>query len=335
VLDFRFAGTTFAATERVRFRYRLAGAAGAESDWRDPMRYRTVHYENLKPGIKYTFEVKAANFHNVWTPTPSRFEFIIEPHFYETPAFYVSCGLFLIGLTVAIQAYRLRWQRRLMRVEQQRALDSERTRIARDLHDEMGTALTGLGLQLDLLGRGVALGSTLSERLKAAAQSTRKLAERMREVVWAVNPKCDTVSSLASFLEQQVGQFLQGDKVRIHLDFPDDIPPMPLGADPRHQLSLCVREALNNILRHSKASEASVSLRLKEDVIEFEIMDNGCGMDVKTCNGNGLTNIKERLTSLGGSFVCESQPNIGTTLRFRLPVRDPSGKPRTRVSTLL
>ena len=135
--------------------------------------------------------MKAANFHNVWTPTPSRFEFIIEPHFYETPAFYVSCGLFLIGLTVAIQAYRLRWQRRLMRVEQQRALDSERTRIARDLHDEMGTALTGLGLQLDLLGRGVALGSTLSERLKAAAQSTRKLAERMREVVWAVNPKCE------------------------------------------------------------------------------------------------------------------------------------------------
>ena len=64
-------------------------------------------------------------------------------------------------------------------------------------------------------------------------------------------------------------------------------------------------------------------------------MDNGCGMDVKTCNGNGLTNIKERLTSLGGSFVCESEPNIGTTLRFRLPVRDPSGKPRTRVSTLL
>src|SRR5207249_1643815 len=101
-----------------------------------------------------------------------------------------------------VEAYRLGWQRRLLRSEEQRVRAAERARIARDLHDDLGTALTGLALELDVAGREARKTPSVAERLSKGAQRTRELAERMREVVWTVNPNCDTVSSLASFLEQ-------------------------------------------------------------------------------------------------------------------------------------
>ena len=85
----------------------------------------------------------------------------------------------------------------------------------------------------------------------------------MREVVWTVNPRCDTVSSLVNFLEQQVSQFLRGDALQVRLEFPEDIPDLPMGAEARHQLALGVREALTNVVRHAQATEVVLSLAIE------------------------------------------------------------------------
>jgi signal transduction histidine kinase len=95
----------------------------------------------------------------------------------------VACGV--VGVAGAVQAYRLRWQRRLLKLEEQRALANERARIARDLHDDLGTALTGLALELDVAGKSAQVGSGMTERLSQTASHTRQMAERMREVVWS------------------------------------------------------------------------------------------------------------------------------------------------------
>jgi ligand-binding sensor domain-containing protein/signal transduction histidine kinase len=327
VVEFKYNANSFVAPERVRFKYRLKGA---DPNWREETSQRTARYYNLPPG-DYTFEVLAANHHNVWSTVPAVFPFSLAPHLWQTWPFYVLSAATVAALAGAILGYRLRWQHRLSRLEQQRALATERARIARDLHDDLGTALTGLALELDVVGREA--GATpLTTRLAETAQRTRQMAERMREVVWTVNPSCDTLSSLASFLEQQVSQFLRLDSLRVHLDFPEDLPERPIGAEGRHQLALAVREALTNVVRHAKATEVWVSLSLVDatspspnsstaratQALVVQIKDNGSGLQAQEKGGHGLANMRERLEAVGGTFSYTAAPGMGTTITLCL-----------------
>jgi signal transduction histidine kinase len=316
VIEFHYTANTFLDPRRARFRYRLEGHDG---DWRDETDQRVAHYTNLRPG-KYRFEVTAANHHGVWSPTPATFAFTLEPHFYETWPFYLLSAAATVGLAAGVQTYRLRWQRQLLKLDEQRALANERTRIARDLHDDLGTALTGLALELDVAGREAQRGGPLTERLSETARHTRDLAERMREVVWTVNPRCDTVSSLAGFLEQQVHQFLRADGLRVHLDFPEYIPEVPLGAEARHELALSVREALTNVVRHARASEVTLSLAILGQSLLVQVKDNGQGFQPGERVGHGLANMRARIEQIGGAFDCSSTRGAGTTIAFRLPI---------------
>jgi signal transduction histidine kinase len=323
VLEFKYTANTFVAPERARFRYRLIGA---EPDWREETTEHAVRYINLKPG-DYRFEVIGANHHNVWSTQAATLSFSLAPHFWQTWTCYLLCSAGLVGLASVVLGYRLRWQHRLLKAEEQRALATERARIARDLHDDLGTALTGLALELDVASRESRNGSPVSRRLSETAQRTRGLAERMREVVWTVNPRCDTVSSLASFLEQQVSQFLRLDGLKLHLDFPEDIPDLPLGAEARHQLALSVREALTNVVRHARATEVVVSLTILNagseagPLLLVKVVDNGRGFLHDDRNGQGLVNMRARVEQVGGTFDCASSPGSGTTLTFRLPLQ--------------
>src|SRR5205814_1953076 len=127
-----------------------------------------------------------------------------------------------------------------------------------------GTALTGLALELDVIRRETQAAPPTQERLGETAKRTRSLAERMREVVWAINPRCDNVLSLVGFLEQETAQFLRSDGLHGRFEFPDDIPALPLDSQVRHQLALSVREALTNVVRHAHATEVVVRLEIQE-----------------------------------------------------------------------
>ncbi len=319
VLEIRYTGNSFAAPQQMRFRFRLVGH---EKDWRYDDQNRVAFYTNLRPGA-YQFQVSACNNHGVWSQTPAVFLFTLAPHFWQTWVFYVLAGGVAVGVAAAIQAYRLRWQRRLLKVEQQQALADERTRIARDLHDDLGTALTGLALQLDVLRRTTPEGPALAKLVAESAARIRTLAEHMREVVWAVNPSCDSVPSLASFLEQQAGQFKSG-APRCRLDFPEDIPSMPLDSRTRHQLALGVREALTNAVRHAAASEIVLALRVEAGQLIVRVTDDGRGFCAEECRalGHGLSNMRARLERVGGRCHCHSAPGLGTVIELRVPLHN-------------
>ena len=316
VLEFQYTATSLIDSKHERFRYRLDGA---DTDWREETMERSVRYINLRPG-NYRFQVTACNHHNVWNPKPVEFEFSLAPYFWQTKAFYGVSGAAVLAIAAGIQGYRLRWQHRLLKLEQQRALAAERARIARDLHDDLGTALTGLALELDVIGRDPKPDSPSDHRLDQAAERTRALAERMREVVWSVNPRCDTVPSLASFLEQQISQFLRADGIKVELDFPEDIPLLPIGGDARHQLALGVREALTNVIRHAQATRVVLSLELDDHWLVVQVKDNGRGLQSSSRNGDGLRNMRERIQSIGGTFDFKSEPGSGATIIFKVPL---------------
>jgi signal transduction histidine kinase len=316
VLEFQYTATSLVDSKRINFRYRLLGA---DSEWSKETMERSVRYLNLRPG-NYRFQVMAGSRHNVWSSEPVEFAFSLAPYFWQTKAFYGVSGAAVLAIAAGIQAYRLRWQQRLMKLEQQRALATERARIARDLHDDLGTALTGLALELDVIGRDPKPELPVIHRLGQTAKRTRDLAERMREVVWSVNPRCDTVSSIASFLEQQIAQFLRADGIKVELDFPEDIPSLPIDGEARHQLALGVREALTNVIRHAHATNVILSLAIDKDSLIVKVRDNGRGLQASGTNGDGLRNMQERLQSIGGTVDVSSEPGSGTTITFRIPL---------------
>ncbi len=316
VVQFQYTANSLVDSKRVKFRYRLSPT---DRDWRDETSERSATYISLHPG-NYVFEVKASNHHNVWNHEPTSFAFSIAPYFWQTKSFYGLSGATVLAIAAGIQAYRLRWQHRLLKLEQQRALAAERARIARDLHDDLGTALTGLALELDVIGRDPKPEFPVVHRLDQTAERTRALAERMREVVWSVNPRCDTVPSLASFLEQQISQFLRADGIKVELDFPEDIPALPIGGEARHQLALGVREALTNVIRHARATGVVLSLAIEQNWLVVQVKDNGRGLQPSAKNGNGLHNMRDRLQSIGGTFDFTTEPGSGTTIIFRVPL---------------
>jgi signal transduction histidine kinase len=316
VLEFRYTANSFVAPEQTRFKYRLVGA---DPDWREETKERTAHYINLKAG-DYRFEVMALPAHNIWSARPADFPFSIAPYFWQTWPFYVGSGASLMAAILGLHYQRLRNQRRIQRLEHQRALQDERTRIARDLHDDLGANLTGVALQLDLARAGNDAPGPLREQLGAIAGRTRSLVDTMREVVWAMNPQFDDVESLASYLGLYTENFLVAAGLRCRLELPEQATSIPLSSRVRHQLFLVVKEALHNVVRHARASEVRLRLECQNKELRIVIADDGCGFSLSKdrVSGHGLANMEERVKALGGQFSVMSRPGHGTELSIKL-----------------
>ena len=318
VMEFQYTANSFVNSKATRFRYRMKGV---DTEWHEKTGERVVHYANLRPG-NYTFELISATHQNVWNTVPASFSFNLKARFWETAWFYVFCAASVIAVVLLMHSFRLKLQHRLMKVTEQQNLAKERARIARDLHDDLGTSLTGLALELDVIARKDQGTGATSADLKESARKTRALATRMRDLVWTANPACDSIISLADFIEQLGDHFARGAEMQLRLDFPENIPPIQLSPETRHQLSLCIRESLSNVLRHAKATELVLRLVICNDELIVQVTDNGLGFKSTSQNGSGLKNMAERMNSIGGSFSCEPGTNNGTTVSLHLPLKE-------------
>lgn len=206
------------------------------------------------------------------------------------------------------------------------ALETERRRIARDLHDDLGANLTGLAIQAENAGNQLA--GPGGEELRDFAIKTRALAQRLREVIWAVDPESDTLESLTAFLGQQADQMIGPTRLRYRFETPPNLPRLKLRAGTRHQLAMSAREALNNALKYAEATEVRVSVDLVHDTLGISILDNGIGLPAGSITasgrpvlgGQGLKNMRERLRSLGGKFRIENARGGGTLVRLEVPL---------------
>ena len=211
--------------------------------------------------------------------------------------------------------------RKISGLERERGLEQERIRIARDLHDDLGTELAGLALQLDVLHRSAnADGWNGAGQLKLSSAILRDQVSRTRELVWSVNPKCDSVLSLADFLQEKAERYLRPCGVLLHFEFPTVIPALPLAAQPRYQLALCLREALTNIVRHARAAEVRLGFALSDGRLRVWIEDDGVGFETSAPAWGGLQNMRARMKGVGGGCTVQSWLGQGTLLTFELPI---------------
>ncbi|MBW8863674.1 MAG: hypothetical protein JF609_01900, partial [Verrucomicrobia bacterium] len=202
--------------------------------------------------------------------------------------------------------------------ERQRSLEKERARIAQDLHDDLGANLTQIVFLSQRVEAAQQDAQEVDRWLHLIPATARKTIQSLDEIVWAINPRHDSLESFANYLSQFAQQHMSLARVRCVLDVPMVLPVLTLTAEVRHKLLLAAREALQNVATHSAATEARVTLQLNDEALTIEVVDNGHGFDANrvTGEGNGLTNMRRRLEDIGGRMEIISEPEKGTTVRF-------------------
>jgi signal transduction histidine kinase len=207
------------------------------------------------------------------------------------------------------------------RVERQHALEAERARIARDLHDDLGSSLTEISV-LASTGRHSPGERTNHPGLfRAIADKAYGLISALDVIVWAVDPEDNSLQSLADYLNGFVGEYLSNSGISCRFKIPVSVPAVRLEGRVRHDLFLAVKETLNNVVRHASASEVEFRIVVTENLLEITIMDNGAGFAVADARtGHGLDNLATRLTKLGGTYTINSSAGAGTTVKIRLPL---------------
>ncbi len=319
-LDIEFTALSFTAPRNLAFRYRLDGL---DKNWVYPGTKREAPYTRLQAG-DYTFHVAACNELGVWSEPEGRISIHVLPYYWQTWTFRILISVAIGALLAGSAAWwvRLRHRRRIKLLEQQRAMDRERARIAQDLHDELGAGLTEISFGSEFAqDPGLDLPET-RQHTQAIGNRARELVAALDEIVWAVNPKNDTVASLGSYLCQYAERFLKPTRVRLRLQVARDLPLAPLNADERHHLFLAIKEALHNVVQHSRATDVQLSIAVEAGVLAIVVRDNGCGFDPAAARSeaDGLGNMRRRLQQINGSHELVSRLGTGTTATFKFPL---------------
>ena len=321
-VEFRYTGLSLSAPDKVRFRRQLEGL---DPGWVKAGDQRAALYNYLRPG-RYVFRVAAANSDGAWNEAVAAVVVRVQPHFYETWWFPTLLGAAVIGALVIVvrRAATQRLRRQLQQLERQRAVERDRARIAKDIHDDLGAGLTQITLLSELARHDA---PEAEAHLSQICGTARELTRAMDEIVWAVNPQNDTLESLITYATKFAQDFLGVARVRCRLELPARLPAVPLAAEVRHNLFLALREAFNNVVKHARATEVWLRLRLDEGSFTLVIEDNGKGLgaapsaaaqDGRSATGHGLGNLQARLDAIGGSVRWESLPGQGTRVEFTI-----------------
>jgi signal transduction histidine kinase len=299
--------------------------AGVDAGWSPPAPGGRRDYASLPPG-DHAFEVRSISGETDRDFPTAMLPMVVETPWWRRPVTLAgfAVGLAALAAAVARELTRRRTRRVIAALEGQRAMDRERARIARDIHDGLGAGLTRMAMMSDLARKGAAAQANLPDRLDAIYRSARSLARSVDEIVWAVNPRNDTVAQFTSYVVQDVEEFVHAGDLSLRLDVPDRPgDERPLSTHVRHHVCLAIREALQNVLRHAEATHVDFSIRVDESSMNVAIRDDGVGFATDrppAAEQDGLANMRHRLGAVGGSVAIASAPHSGTTVTFHVPV---------------
>jgi signal transduction histidine kinase/ligand-binding sensor domain-containing protein len=319
-LDIDFTALSYRTPSNVLFQYRLEDF---DDHWIEAGVRRSASYSRLVTG-HYRFRVRACNSDGVWNNVGTSLALAVDPFFWDTWWFRGSAIALFTIVVFAVTRYvshrRLRQQ--LRAAEQEAAVERERARIARDIHDDLGSRLTKIVLLSGLVTREHDAPEKATEHVQEITDTARQLLKSLDETVWAINPRNDTLPHLVSYIGQYAVQFLRTAEIACHLELPDDPAEIPVSAEVRHQLFLAVKEALTNVVRHARASKVILRVVITSDGFELSIADDGqgCTGDSDDPGADGLRNMQQRMGHLGGQVRFESKPTAGTRVTFVLPL---------------
>ena len=329
---FRFRGLEYSNPTKVQYAYKLEGW---DKNWVQSRTLNEVRYNNLPYG-RYLFKVKAANDSGQWGEEVYTVSITIFPPFWRTWWFYLMAGMIVLAaavfITKSLAQRKLRQQ--LRELEKQRAVDAERNRISKDMHDEIGSGLTHIALMGELMQTQNKAEAEIRKEVGNISTSARKLVEGMGEIIWALNPQNDTLENLLAYLREQTLTYFEPFAIDYAVHFPEEVPVVKLSNEQRRNLFLVAKEALHNALKHAGAGKISLTMELKSNALHFYISDNGKGFDKDRVRiaSNGLKNMHKRMEDIGGFFFIDTS-RAGTFIHFSLPLSPTSKSPGTTFFT--
>jgi ligand-binding sensor domain-containing protein/signal transduction histidine kinase len=331
-LEFHFCALCYQQSGEVHFRYKLEGV---DPDWVDGGNLRAAYYNNVSPG-NYRFEVTARSPDGIWSAKEASLGIELAPHLWQTWWFRALAALFIIGSAAGTTRYAAmrRIKRHVELLEQRHAIERERGRIARDIHDDLGSSLTRIMMLGERTEEGLTRHEDVGVHIRKIVSSARDTVQSLDEIVWAVNPENDTLDGLVSYIAHYADEFFENTNIGCRLEMPVELPSATLPAEARHDLFLVVKEAFNNCLKHSEATAVRVRVSTSGDAMQITIDDNGHGFVLNANNGhangsgngngrkgNGMENMRRRIESLGGKFSLTSAPSSGTQIAFDVKLK--------------
>jgi signal transduction histidine kinase len=285
---------------------------------------RQVSYAGLPPG-HYTFRVQGLDVMGRLTGAEASVAVLVAEPFWKTSWFWGAIVIAVMALMTGISRYFV-WHRmrlEMVRLKHQRELEQERLRIAHDIHDDLGARVT----QISLLSAMSQENSAYPDKARAdfgrVSKMSRDLVSALYETVWAVNPENDNLDALGNYLRQMVKQLCEQTALRCRFHVQELPHEVQVSSQTRHNITMAVKEAVHNIIKHARASEVTIRIAFAGGVLDVFVQDNGSGFQPDgSFPGNGLSNMKQRLQNIGGSCFVESAPGQGTTIRMRLKVRE-------------
>jgi signal transduction histidine kinase/ligand-binding sensor domain-containing protein len=311
--QFQFAALDYTRPEANQFKYILEGW---DTDW-ITSENKSVRYSNLSPG-RYTLRLVAFNSYGIGS-MEERVMILVSPPFWKRTYFFALLVIVMVAFVawITYQVSQSKARKKFSALEKQIAVDAERNRISSDMHDEIGSGITHIALLSELMLIKTNPKNELKKDIQTISNSARALVNTISEIIWALNPHNDSLGSLLAYIREQSQNYFESMPVRFKVLFPESVPDIKLSNEERRNLYLVTREALNNALKHSKATEIYLEMKVIEGGFCFSVYDNGKGMDgnTKKPGKNGLSIMKDRMETIGGTIVWEST-NLGTKVKF-------------------
>ena len=315
-ITFELAAPSFIDEKQIKFSYLLEGSDN--KTWSTPSQQPTLNFINLPHGT-YKLRLKAT-FPVSYSPQEMTYTFIITPPWWDTWWSKILMGAALVAFIVLI--IRFYYQRKLEKqktlFEKQQAVEQERTRIAMEMHDDLGSGLT----TIRYLAGGLSLqsGDSSKEKAEKIVTSAKSLVDNMNDIIWTMKSDNNSLSETLAYIRKQAAEQLETAGIDYHFDFPKDIPAINLSNDLKRNLLLISKEAIHNIVKHSAATNVTLSAQLGTGGLQLRIMDNGKGINLAEIShfGNGMKSMRKRAEEVQALFEVLNDKGTTIVIKSRL-----------------
>jgi signal transduction histidine kinase/ligand-binding sensor domain-containing protein len=311
-ISIEFASLSFRQINKLSYYYKLEGA---DQDWQRLEDRLQVSFKLLPPG-EYKFLVRACNEEGKYSRITS-LPFTILPPFWQTWWFYSV--ILLLAAALLYYLYRVRINR-LLHVEK------IRSRLARDLHDDMGSTLSTINILSNIAVKKISTDQEASkEYMNRISNSSSRIMEAMDDIVWSINPVNDSMRKITARMKEFAGSLLEASDIEYTFQVNEDVKEMSFDMEWRREIFLIFKEAVTNIVKYARCTHVNISIYKQKKIFIMVIADNGVGFNnhngqSAAVRGNGVKNMRKRAEAMEGSLEISSFANSGTTLELRVPL---------------
>ncbi len=293
-----------------------------EKQWSIPQNGGTFNYRNLPPG-KYQLLVKYLDGNQFWSQPVELITITIRPPIWKTWWFLLIVAFTVFELVVFLvkQGQKKKYLATIKELEHQNAIEKERLRISRDLHDELGAGLSLILLNSSMAQSQAGQPEMVDSFLMRINRNTKELYESMHNLIWLLKTENQTMNALLAKLRETISELCEDAGLDYEISFPEVEVESIINRDASRQIYLMVKETVNNVIKHAQASKLTLNLNYYPERISIIVIDNGKGFDNKIVEkkGNGLFNLKLRAEHLNGEFKIQSDLGTGTRIEIDIP----------------